>query len=67
MKCIIYKKKKYFSLLPGIDQTRYKVEISMVKEVSTKIVNFIASGAGALMPGHGHVSHYSEYASSSTL
>ena len=39
----------------------------MNKEASTKIVNFITPGAGFLMLGCGHMSHYSEYAVSSTL
>ena len=39
----------------------------MTKERSTKIVNFMTPGAGVLMLGHGHISHYSEYVISSTL
>ena len=39
----------------------------MTKEGSTKLVNFITSGAGVLMLGCGHISHYSEYVLSSTL
>ena len=39
----------------------------MIKEASTKIVNFMTPGAGVLMLGCGHISHYSEYALSSTL
>ena len=39
----------------------------MTKEGSTKIVNFITPGAGVLMLGHGHISHYSDYVVSSTL
>ena len=33
----------------------------MTKEGSTKIVNFMTPGAGVLMLGRGHISHYSEY------
>ena len=39
----------------------------MTKEGSTKIVNFMIPGAGVLMLGCGHISHYSEYVVSSTL
>ena len=39
----------------------------MTKEGSTKIVNFMTPGAGVLMLGRGHISHYSEYVVSSTL
>ena len=39
----------------------------MTKEGSTQIVNFMTPGAGVLMLGHGHISHYSEYVLSSTL
>ena len=39
----------------------------MTKEASTKIVNFMTPGAGVLKLGYGHLSHYSEYAVSSTL
>ena len=39
----------------------------MTKEGSTKIVNFITPGAGVLVLGHGHISHYSDYVVSSTL
>ena len=39
----------------------------MTKEGSTKIVNFMTPGAGVLMLGRGHISHYSEYVLSSTL
>ena len=39
----------------------------MTKEGSTKIVNFMTPGAGALVLGCGHISHYSEYVLSSTL
>ena len=38
-----------------------------MKEESTKIMNFMTPGAGVLMLGHGHISHYSEYVLSSTL
>ena len=34
----------------------------MTKEGSTKIVNYMTLGAGVLMLGSGHVSHYIEYA-----
>ena len=33
----------------------------MTKEGSTKIVNFMTPGAGVLMLGRGHISHYREY------
>ena len=33
----------------------------MTKEESTQIVNFMTPGAGVLMLGHGHISHYSKY------
>ena len=38
----------------------------MIKEESTKFVNFMTPGAGVLMLGRGHISHYSEYVVSST-
>ena len=34
---------------------------------STQIVNFMTPGAGVLILGRGHISHYSEYVLSSTL
>ena len=34
----------------------------MTKEGPTKIVNYMTHGAGVLMLGRGHISHYSEYA-----
>ena len=40
----------------------------MTKEGSaSKIVNFMTPGAGVLMLGRSHISHYSEYVLSSTL
>ena len=39
----------------------------MTKEESTKIVNFLTPAAGIPMLRCGHISHYSEYALSSTL
>ena len=39
----------------------------MTKERSTKIVTFMTPGAGVLMLGIGHISHYSEYILSCTL
>ena len=36
-------------------------------EGSTKIVNLMTPGAGVLMLGHGHISHYSEDVLYSTL
>ena len=39
----------------------------MTKEGSTKIVNFMTPGAGVLVLGRGHISHFSEYVVSSTL
>ena len=46
-------------------QTKYIV--FMTKKGSTKFVNFVTPGAGVLMLGRGHISHYSEYVVSSTL
>ena len=42
-----------------IRQTNYIV--MMTKEGSTKIVNFMTPGAGVLVLGRGHISHFSEY------
>ena len=39
----------------------------MIKEGSTKIVNFETPGARVLMLGCDHISRYSEYVLSSTL
>ena len=39
----------------------------MTKEGSTKMVNFITIGAGGLVLGCGYITHYIEYALSSTL
>ena len=39
----------------------------MTKEGSTKIVNIMTPGAGVLMLGRGHISHYCEYVVSSAL
>ena len=39
----------------------------MTKEESTKIVNLMTPGAGALMLGRGHISHYSQDVLYSTL
>ena len=39
----------------------------MTKEGSTKIIILMTPGAGVLLLGHGHISHYSEYALYSTL
>ena len=39
----------------------------MTKEGSAKIVNFILSGQGSYMLRRGYISHYSEYALTSTL
>ena len=39
----------------------------MTKEVSTNFFNFMTPGAGVLIFGHGHISHYSECVVSSTL
>ena len=41
--------------------------VLMTKEASTIIVNFMTPGAGVLMLGCDHISHYSEYVVSSTL
>ena len=48
-----------------VKQTKYI--LMMTKEGSTKIVNFTTPGAGVLMLGRGHISHYSEYVLSSIL
>ena len=39
----------------------------MTKEGSTKIVDLMTPGAGDLMLGHGHLSHYNEDVLYSTL
>ena len=39
----------------------------MTNEGSTKIVNFMTTGAEVLMLGRDHIGHYSEYVLSSTL
>ena len=39
----------------------------LTKEGSTKFVNLMTPGAGGFMITCGHISHYSEYALSSTL
>ena len=39
----------------------------MTEEGSAKIVNLMTPGVGDLMLGHDYISHYSEYALSSTL
>ena len=49
----------------GSNVLQYKAR--MTKVGSAKIVNFITIGAGGLMLGRGYISHYSEYALSSTL
>ena len=41
--------------------------VMMTKGGSTKIVNFMTHRARALMLAWGHISHYTAYASSSTL
>ena len=41
--------------------------VMMTKEGSTKIVKCMTPGAGVLMLGCGHISHYSEIVLSSTL
>ena len=46
-------------------QTKYIVMMS--KEGSTQIKTFMTPGAGVLMLGRGHISHYSEYVLSSTI
>ena len=48
-------------------QTKYMYKVMMTKEGSSQIVNFMTPGAGVLMLGRGHISHYSEYVLSSTL
>ena len=48
-------------------QTKYMYKVMMTKVGSSQIVNFMTPGAGVLMLGHGHISHYSEYVLSSTL
>ena len=39
----------------------------MTREGSIKIVTFMTAGGGALMLGHGHISHYCEYVLPSSL
>ena len=39
----------------------------MTTEGSTKIVNFMTPGAGVMMLGRGHISHYCQYVVFSTL
>ena len=39
----------------------------MTKEGSKKIVSFMTPGAGVLILGHCHISHYSEYTLTSTF
>ena len=48
-------------------QTKYMYKVMITKEGSSQIVNFMTPGAGVLMLGHGHISHYSEYVLSCTL
>ena len=48
-----------------IQLTKYIAVIT--KEGPNKIVNFITLGAGILMLGRGHISHYSEYVLYSTI
>ena len=55
-----------FTLGHGSDKLSICV-VMMTKEGSTKIISFITPGAGVLVLGRGHISHYSEYALSSTL
>ena len=38
----------------------------MTQEGSTKIINFMSPGAGVLVLGRGHISHFSKNALSST-
>ena len=39
----------------------------MTKEGCTKFLNFMTPGAGVLVLGRGHISHYREYVLSSPL
>ena len=48
-----------------IRQIKYKA--IMTKKGSARIVNFFTIGAGGLVLGCGYITHYSEYALSSTL
>ena len=41
--------------------------VMMTKEGFTKIESFMPPGAGILVLGHGHISHYSEYVFTSSL
>ena len=59
VKCIISLKSS--SLLPGIDQTN-QVCSNDDHGGSTKIVNFMTTGAGVLVLGRGHISHIVENA-----
>ena len=44
-----------------------KYIVMMTKEGSTTVVNFMTPGARVFMLGRGEISHYSEYALSSSL
>ena len=61
----------YFFEIPrlytGSRIKQIKYILMMTKEGSTKIVNFMTNGTAVLMLGRDNISHYSEYALSSTL
>ena len=59
MHCMYFFKYLLLYSQAKIKQTMYIV--MMTKEGSTKIINFVTPGAGVLMLGPGHISHYSEY------
>ena len=62
---------KYNIISPPSDTGAWLRQIKYIamiaKEGPTKIVNFMTLGDGVLMLRCGHMSHYSEYALSSTL
>ena len=60
-------KMHYFFKTPGHDSDKLQCIVMMIKEGSTKNVNIMTHGDGVLMQGHGHISHYCEYALSSTI
>ena len=65
---LIMKMQYFFSILvharAWIRQSKYKVKAT--KEGSARIVNFMTIEAGGLMLERGYISHYSEYALTST-
>ena len=56
-----------FLVYTGAWIRQIKYIVMMTKEGCTKIVNYMALGAGVLILGSVHISQYIEYASSSTI